>query len=228
MKIDPRILGALVLLGSTMVLSLVGDPTLDDQLRWHQDEFDRQLLDREVQIHPGELLELMHDDLVRLRIVDVRDEADYNLFHLADAERVDCEGLRADWGDDLSADTIVVLVGNDEARAEAGWRMLRARGIRNVYLLAGGLNEWMARHRDVAVRPRTTFATVASVPTTDVDECAQDEPFLWTLPAAVGDRHPAALPDAAHEDDAQHDEKPDYEKKVKRLSKAPKLSGGCG
>lgn len=222
MRIPVRVVGAAVLLASTMVMAVTGDPTLDDRLAWKQEEFDRVLDARAVQIDPAELLELMHDHLVRLRIVDVRDEADFNLFHLADAERVTCAALRGDWGHGLPVGTIVVIVGNDEARAEASWRMLTARGVANVYVLAGGLNLWMQLHGDRSVLPRTRFATAAHTTTANAEACFQDEPFLWTLPAALGDRHPAALPGPGSGPART------FEAKVVRTSADNRPAGGCG
>lgn len=222
MRLDLRIVGASALLGSTLVLAVLGDPTLDDQLRWRRDVLDRSLDARSVQIDPGELLELMHDNLVRLRIVDVRDEADFNAFHLVDAERVDCEALGTHWGRDLDLDEIVVLTGNDEARAESAWRMLTARGLANVYVLAGGLNRWMQLHGEGTVRPRAHFATASTASTDQASACFEEEPFLWSPPAALGDRHPASLP-------ALDGASPrDFEPKVRRPSAGDRPSGGCG
>ncbi|HKK70682.1 MAG TPA: rhodanese-like domain-containing protein [Candidatus Krumholzibacteria bacterium] len=227
MRAPWKFLAAAALIGTTMAMTLVGDPTLDDRLAWQHDQLEETLVSRDVHVHPGELLELMHDDLVRLRIVDVRDESDFNLFHLADAERVDCDALQSTWGHDLVDDAIVVITGNDEARAESAWRMLRARGVRNVYVLAGGLNRWVELFSEPEPQPHEPTASVASAAAAlllpvQTESCLSEEPFAWGLSAALGDRHPASLPDA-------HRLEPlDYQDKVKRTVKAPKLSGGCG
>lgn len=222
MKFDARIAGAVLLVGSTMVLALAGDPTLDDQLSWRQEELDAVLDARAVQIDPGELLELMHDNLVRLRIVDVRDEGDFNAFHLADAERVGCDDLRSRWGLALPSGTIVVIAGNDEARAEAAWRMLTARGVPNVYVLEGGLNLWVELYGLETVQPRTRYATASAMSSDRAEACFQDEPFRWAVGAALGDRHPASLP-ALHAHPART-----FEVKVRRASAGARPSGGCG
>lgn len=216
---------ALVLFAGT--LALVGDPTLEDELAWRHDALEEILVSRTIHIDPAELLGLMHDDLVKLRIVDVRDEADYNLFHLADAERVDCDELTTTWGEDLARDVIVVVTSNDEARAEAAWRMLSARRVPNLYVLAGGLNQWVAIYARHEPRPATAAASVAAAAATnliptDTTQCLSGEPFAWSLPAALGDRHPASLPDPAHVPPRT------FEPKVKRVTTAPRPSGGCG
>lgn len=144
----------------------------------------------EVQIDPAELLDLMHDRTVRLRIVDIRTEAAWNWFHLVDAEHLYHSDLRS-WGSDLDYDEIVIVVDQDGQASPEAWRILQAREIRSSYLLDGGIDAWMERFGQ-GLQPAS----------------------------ALGDRHPAALPDAHHGFD--------YIGRVQRLGKAPVLSGGCG
>jgi hypothetical protein len=44
---------------------------------------------RAVYVHPAEVVDTMYDFGIRLVLLDVRSEADYNLFHVLDARRVD-------------------------------------------------------------------------------------------------------------------------------------------
>ena len=83
------------------------------------------------------------------------------------------------------------MVDQDGRRSPEAWRLLQAREIRSSYLLDGGIDAWMERFGQA-------FEPVS----------------------ALGDRHPAALPDAHHGFD--------YIARVRRLGKAPVLSGGCG
>ncbi len=55
-------------------------------------EYGSRLAYREVYIDPAELLHLMNDDYIELVIYDVRDERDWNMFHLVDAERIALRG----------------------------------------------------------------------------------------------------------------------------------------
>lgn len=225
--LTPKVLATVALLGFAFVMTLIGDPSLDEKLAWEHDAMEEILVARTVHVDPAELLGLMHDDLVKLRIVDVREEADYNLFHLADAERVDCDALQTTWGEDLAHDVIVVLTGNVEERAETAWRMLYARGLRNVYVLEGGLNAWVEAYATTAPRPYTAVSTVAAAAaanliTAEPSTCLADESFAWSLPAALGDRHPVSLP--ALDDVPTRTFTP----KVKRVTNAPRLGGGCG
>jgi rhodanese-related sulfurtransferase len=183
-----KLVGAAVLLGGTLVLMLLGDPGTSEMMRWKADHLQARLDAGEVQVEPAELLDLMHDRSVRLRIADLRDEAAWNYVHLVDAERLTDLEI---WGGDLDFDEIVILVDQDGTTAPDAWRHLQARNVGNSYLLAGGMDAWLALYDD------------------------SDAPA-----AALGDRHPAALPDLPDE--------LEYEARVKRVTAAPVLGGGCG
>jgi rhodanese-related sulfurtransferase len=183
-------IGALALILGTLVLALVPDPGPEQIVQRRAAELTARLDAGEVQVAPIELLDLMHDRSVRLRIVDIRDEGAWNWFHLVDAERAAGDALLT-WGADLDWDEIVVLVDQDGSKSPDAWRLLQARDMHNSYLLDGGIEAWLAEFGD---------GTVAA--------------------SALGDRHPAALPDVRHA--------LEYEARVKRVGKAPALSGGCG
>ena len=88
---EPRRLrfgGAVALLLAALLVAFIGQPTTAD--RWERIAADRgsKLEQRQVQIHPGELLSLMNDRKLSLVMLDVRSEADYNLFHISEARHV--------------------------------------------------------------------------------------------------------------------------------------------
>ena len=78
--------GALVA-GAALVLVL-GQPTTQDKWVRLAPEKEAQLVERAVQIHPGELLTSLADDQLNVVMLDVRDEADYNLFHIRRARHL--------------------------------------------------------------------------------------------------------------------------------------------
>ncbi|MHC4960452.1 MAG: rhodanese-like domain-containing protein [Planctomycetota bacterium] len=145
---------------------VVGQPTVEDRVAWQSAETDKQLAKRAVQIDPGELLELMNNNRVRVAVLDTRDEAAFNLFHLVDARRLDPRPDRDSWAMKLPAEDVKVVVAEDEQQAAATWRRLVALGLINVYLLDGGMPGW-------------------------IDAYHGKQPF----PAALGARHPASNPD---------------------------------
>lgn len=209
------VLGLLLVAGAAG-LALHGQPSVDDRVEHMRDTLDTELAQDAVVIDPGELLALMHDDRMRLRVVDLREEARFNLFHLLDSQRVEPDALALDWGEELHPETVIVLVDEEPAPAEEAFRRLRARGFANVYLLGGGVRAWVDAW----------------------DQCLDDghlqpiRPASYSgdsggrqrrlFPAALGERHPLARPP---KDALKHRS---YEAKVKVSRPAATLSGGCG
>jgi len=193
-------------------LAWVGQP--DPMRRWQflAPELEPRLTERQVQIDPAELMELMHNDYIDLELIDVRDEHDWNLFHLWGAERIPIEELVAQHKRfaQLHSNGVIVLVGNDEARATEAWKLLMATASRpNAYILAGGINRWLDE-----------FAPLPGgrIPG---EKAAPDETLRHPLTWALGSRHPAALPDPHQVETGQ------FVKKVKLQQRVVK-KGGCG
>ena len=207
-KIDRKVsigAGALILAG--FAIMLIGQPTAA-QL-WERVAPEKQALldNREVQIHPAELRDLYYNKLVNLVMLDVRDEADYNLFHIKDAERVPLDQLE-DMATDLKAGpdgTVVVLMSNDETLATEGWKTLVAKGVPNVYILEGGINNFIATCCEVPFDP---------IP-------GGDEMLRYNITAALGANHPTSTL-------REHGKEIKYAPKVKLEKKAPTGGGGCG
>jgi rhodanese-related sulfurtransferase len=137
--------GALLLTAG--VAAAVGQP--DAERRWdlRAPALQSRLAGRAVYAHPLEVAELIQDTSVHTRVLDLRPEQQFNLFHLRGAENVDLAALRE--GDTIKAlkalppNTAVFTVSNDEALATAGWQLLAAQGVANVYVLEGGINRWL-------------------------------------------------------------------------------------
>ncbi len=205
-----RIAAAAALLVGALAVMLIGQPTPED--RWAQiaPEKETLLAERAVQIHPGELLAAMYDPALRTVILDVRSEADYNLFHIVDARLVTQEMLP-----DLVAElrlapvnTVVVVMSNDEAAATDMWRELLAQSVANVYILEGGINEWLATFAKDDTR-------ILALSDQGVDK------LDYRFSAALGDKFPAADP-------SPHEFELEYTPKIKLdIPRGPK-SGGCG
>jgi rhodanese-related sulfurtransferase len=111
----------------------------------------------------------MHSRQIALAIFDLRDEAAFNRFHLADARRLEnLAAVRA-----LPDKTVKMLVADGDEAALAAYRQLARMGTKRVYVLAGGVPAWLA-----------LFAPASSSGA--------------LLAGAVGDRHPASFPDIEH------------------------------
>ena len=200
--------GAILL--AAIGLVLIGQPTTAD--RWASIAPEKQALldERAVQIHPGELLDLLADNAIKVVMLDVRDEVDYNLFHILDARHVPLEELPTII-DELHfepANTVFVLMSNDEAGATEGWKILEAESVPNVYLLEGGINNWIALFGDDDL-------------TKNFNAGAGEDQLCYIFDTAMGDRYAAAEPNPeAH--------KLEYVSKVKLELKRGPTSGGCG
>jgi len=209
-----RAIGAGALMLVAVVALGLGQPTVMDKWDWIAPEKESLLSERQVQIHPGELLSLMHDNALNLVVLDLRDEAGYNLFHLVDAERVAMDEI-ADGSVGLGLlnapnPTVTVLVDYGEELAPEAWKMLVAQSVLNVYLLEGGINFWLdafgheghekcapAGRGDGAGSPRHVFR------------------------AALAAKQPGAEPDLEAGAGLE------YVERVK-LQKRKTLGGGCG
>ena len=170
------------------------------------------LLDeREVQVSPAELLSLIHDVQIKAVLLDVRDERYFNQFHIHGARRLPTEAI-VDTARELMfepANTVFIAMSNDETAATEAWKMLKAESLPNVYILEGGVNNWIRTYgQDYFVEDRL------------VRNRENDQP-AFRFDAALGARHPAAEPNP----EAFEIE---FEPKVKLELKRAPTSGGCG
>lgn len=87
-----------------------------------------------------ELAQWVRDGRPHLRVVDVRSAQEYAAFRIPGAENVPIADIaHAEFG----ADDLVVLYSEGGAHAAQAWVFLRALGLRNVYFLSGGLQDWL-------------------------------------------------------------------------------------
>jgi rhodanese-related sulfurtransferase/uncharacterized membrane protein YedE/YeeE len=215
LRIPMRLVGA----GGLTVLALavmgMGQPTPAEKWEVLAEDKGALLDDREVQIHPGELIFVAANRDLKLIIMDVRGERDFNLFHLVDSRRVPMEDLAAGALTkeflDEPPNTVVVLVSNSEEAATEGWKYLTAEGIMNVYLLEGGINGWL-----------DLFAGEGAC-----DGCVRLEGELpegtlrWSFGAALGSARPIADPDLFRDKELTYAPKVELEVKARP-------AGGCG
>lgn len=211
--LNPRVLGAGLLLLSAAGLAMHGQPDLEGKWEYLAPEYESRLTHRDVFIDPAELLHLMNDDYIELIIYDVRDERDWNIFHLVDAERIPLDQLptqrkrlRA-----LSEFGVVVVVSNDEILATEAWKRVIALAKPNAYILEGGLNHWLNIYGVLDEESDSHAAASLSRP---------DGTLRHPFKMALGARHAAARPD---EHIAPQRE---YSSRVKLLKKVAK-AGGC-
>lgn len=220
--------GILVVAGVAAIV--IGQPTTEDRWKSLADTKGAALDNRDVQIHPVELVGLIHrklavqneeeetlawNDVARLKVVmlDVRDESDYNLFHILDAWHVPLDEIPGIVPKlHLEPEnTVTVVMSNDERDATEAWKILVAESVPNVYILEGGVNNW------ITVFGGSDFETEHPI----LDNHADDE-LHYMFAAALGDRYPAAQPSAKVIEEAA------FIPKVKLALKRGPSGGGCG
>jgi hypothetical protein len=214
LKNDPRlrIAAAGALFVVALAVMIIGTPDTAEKYARIASEKDAALAAREVQIHPGELLTTIGDDRLQVVMLDVRPEADYNKFHIQGARQTDPYELLS-LAQDLIAqqanNKVVVVMSNDEESATATWKTLVAEGVPNVYILEGGINNWLA-----------TFAAEDPEITPTPAPPGLDK-LRYSFPAALGSRYLASFPNP-------HEWELEYIPKIKLQLKRDKSGGGCG
>ena len=177
-------------------LALVWGPTSGLRAQAQENKAERAVAHGDVQVSPAELATLMHNRQLNLAIFDLRDVAAFNRFHLIDAKRpTSLAEIRA-----LPDKMVKMLVAADEEAALGTYRALVRLGTKQVYILAGGAQAWLALFAPL------DGSSSAGAP----------------LAGALGARHPASFPDIAHV------QLPKFEPKVKLGAGPKKGPGGCG
>jgi rhodanese-related sulfurtransferase len=204
-----KLIGAAVLLLAATGLAWLGQPSAADRLRKLGPSLDARLASEDARIDPGELFELTQNNQVRLELLDLRSEADYNQFHLTDARRVSPAELEQPWLASLPPEAVIVVMSNDEQAAEQGWKVLAALGIK-AYILGGGVNLWL----DVYAGGNNAAALPA--------RGTGDDTLRHRFASALGAEQSAAHPDSRTAPKRQ------FTAKVKSAAAAKRPGGGCG
>ncbi|MDP1546428.1 MAG: YeeE/YedE thiosulfate transporter family protein [Anaerolineales bacterium] len=227
-----RIAGAGALVALALAVVFIGSPSLEDKynkLTFTRTETieqlnadpivntitytaDQMLANRLVFVTPAESFKAKYNQSMKPVYLDVRSEADYNLYHIDGAVNVPLERIQEVIPVLLSeppANTVFIVMSNDETAAVAAWKILAADSVPNVYILEGGINNWIAFFGtdDVSLRPNPN---------------AGDDQLGYFFPAALGNRYESCSPSPI---EYEHLE---FEAKIKLQLKRDKSGGGCG
>jgi uncharacterized protein len=145
-------------------------------------------------------------------LLDVRSEADYNIFHIIGARNIQpgkVKGIVKELLREPAANTVYVVMSNDESAATEVWKVLVADSVPNVYILEGGINNWIRTFAGT----ETDITPIAAPPGNDR--------LAYIFSAALGSRHEAANPDPLIF-------KPEYTPKIKIQLPSGPSGGGCG
>jgi uncharacterized protein len=186
---------------------LNADPTVK-ALTYSADEM---LEKRLVQITPAEVFKTVHNQNVNLILLDVRPESDFNLYHIKEAINVPLDKLPSIVPDLLTeppVNSVFVLMSNDETAATQAWKQLVTSSVANVYVLEGGVNNWIAFFGE-----DESFQSLSSL---DEDQLG------YIFPAALGSRYESCDPNPIKYEELE------FEAKIKLELKRDKSGGGCG
>jgi hypothetical protein len=226
-----RVAGAVVLLVLALGVVFIGSPSLEQ--KYSKRTFtrtesipqlqgdpittkvnytaDQMLEKRLVQVTPEELFKTRYNQAINLIMLDVRDEADYNLYHINGAANVPLDQLQDKVPALLSeppANSVFVVMSNDEEAATRAWKLLAAEAVPNVYILEGGLNNWIK-----VFGTDEGFKAVAAP--------AQDQ-LNYVFPSALGSKYASCDPNPVEYENL------DFVARIKLELKRDKSGGGCG
>jgi rhodanese-related sulfurtransferase len=179
------------LLTVCVLLLVLGQPT--PQAKWErlQGGWAKSLENREVYVHPGEVVELKKNPTLYVRIIDVRSEADFNLFHLGGAQRLDLAEVTKPATLDrlLTApdNAVFFVVSNGEQASTQAWQALKASGVTNLYIIEGGINNWL----QVFPPEPCLLANAASEPSKTREQLHLD--FRYAVGAQSRSAHPDSV-----------------------------------
>lgn len=172
---------------------------------------DQMLEKRLVQVSPAELFKSVYNQKINLIMLDVRPESDYNLYHIDGAIHVPMDQLQSIIPDLLSeppANSVFVTISNDETAATEAWKQLSAASVPNVYILEGGINNWIS-----------VFGTeegFSPASTTGMDMLG------YIFPAALGNQYESCDPDPVTYEGLE------FDARIKLQLKRDQSGGGCG
>jgi rhodanese-related sulfurtransferase/uncharacterized membrane protein (DUF485 family) len=218
-----RMAGAALLFVGALAVFFIGSPSLEQKyskVKFTRTENEQQvtytaddmLVKRLVFISPAEAFKSKYNQVMNPVYLDVRSEADYNLYHIEDAVNVPLERVKEIVPvllSEPSANSVFIVMSNDEAAATKAWKMLVASGIQNSYILEGGVNNWIAffGKDDKALQPAPN---------------AGDDQLGYIFPVALGSRYESCSPNPIEYEALT------FEAKIKLQLKRDKSGGGCG
>jgi len=227
-----RVAGAVALFAGALVVFFIGSPSLEDKynkVKFTRTESipqlnadpivntytytaDQMLEKRLVHITPAEAFKAKYNQAMNPVYIDVRPEAEYNLYHIEDAVNVPLERIDEIVPLLLSeppANSVFIVMGNDEIAATKAWKLLIGSGVSNSYILEGGVNNWI-----------TFFGTDDKA--LQANPNAGDDQLGYIFPAALGSNYESCSPSPVEYEALE------FEAKIVLQLKRDKSGGGCG
>ena len=154
-----RALAIVAVVGGALAV-VAGSPTRATRGSVDVTELARIVEHEEDHVTAVELAKWIRDDKPRLRVLDIRADSEFAEFHIPSATRVPLAEIARM---PLDSAATYVLYSEGGTHAAQGWFLLRARGVKNVYFLRGGLYEWLEQVMNPRVASTTPQAQRDSV-----------------------------------------------------------------
>ena len=221
-----RLVGAGVLFALALAVVFIGSPSLTDKYnkvtftRTENDKAvvytaDQMLANRLVFISPAEAFKARYNQAMNPIYIDVRSEADYNLYHIEGAINIPLERIEEVIPvllTEPATNSVFILMSNDETSAVKAWKTLIASSLTNSYILEGGINNWIAFFGKDDKELQTVQMVTSHA----------DDQLAYIFPVALGSRYESCDPSPIEY------EKLEFEAKIKLQLKRDKSGGGCG
>jgi len=154
-----RALAAVAVIGGVLAV-VAGSPTRPTRGSVDVTELARIVEHEEDHVTAVELARWIRDDKPRLRVLDIRADSEFDDFHIPGATRVPLAEIARM---PLDSAATYVLYSEGGTHAAQGWFLLRARGVKNVFFLRGGLYEWLEQVMNPHVASMTPQAQRDSI-----------------------------------------------------------------
>ena len=154
-----RTLAIVAVVGGALAV-VAGSPTRATRGSVDVTELARIVEHEEDHVTAVELATWIRDDKPRLRVLDIRADSEFADFHIPGATRVPLAEIARM---PLDSAATYVLYSEGGTHAAQGWFLLRARGVKNVFFLRGGLYEWLEQVMNPRVASTTPQAQRDSV-----------------------------------------------------------------
>jgi len=144
MKLSAKYIGFSTFALLAFILALAPVDKMSDVDPVTKNQLIKQINERMHFIEADQIAHMVIDKDPSMQIIDVRTEQDYNNYNIPGSFSIPMEKLLNDESlEMIDPDKITVLASNGNTLAGQAWIFLRESGFKDVYVLHGGLNNWV-------------------------------------------------------------------------------------